>query len=160
VGEKRNEARYAGGTMSELTDFRDRFYDEAINRGDVEAGASMLAPDVENQFPGTPPGTDSKGVEGFRKFVSPFFKGFPDARITVLNTVESGDTIVTEGVYRGTHTGALDGPEGSIPPTGRQIELPFASTFKLRAGKAVVQHLYFDRLTFMAQLGLAGQPTE
>lgn len=143
--------------MSALTEFRDRFYYEAINRGDVEAGALMLASNVQNEFPGSPPDS-MNGIEGFRTFVAPFFKAFPDARITVLNTVESGDTIVTEGVYRGTHTGPLEGPEGIIEPTGRQIELPFASTFEVHDGKAVAQHLYFDRLTFMGQLGLSGQP--
>ena len=85
-------------------------------------------------------------------------RAFPDASIRVVSTVEAGDTIVTEGVYGGTHTGPLDSPQGTVPPTGRAIDLPFVDIFRVRDGKAVVHHLYFDQLTFMAQLGLMPQP--
>jgi predicted ester cyclase len=114
-----------------------------------------MTPDVENQFPGAAPGSVN-GIEGHKRFVGPFLKAFPDARITIVSTMEAGDTIVTEGVYGGTHTGPMEGPQGTIPPTGRKIELPFADIFKVRGGKVVAHHLYFDQMTFMAQLGLTG----
>jgi len=142
--------------VSELTDIRDRHY-EGVGSGDLDLAASVMAPDIENRFPGAPPGS-ADGVEGFRAFAGPFANAFPDASIRVVSTVESGDTIVTEGVYGGTHTGPLEGPQGTVPPTGRTIELPFADIFRVRDGRAVAHHLYFDQATFMAQLGLLPQP--
>src|SRR2546429_2933076 len=50
--------------MSELSDVRDRHYEGVIN-GDLDQAASVMAPDVENRFPGAPPGSVD-GIEGFK----------------------------------------------------------------------------------------------
>ena len=142
--------------MSELTDLRDRHY-EGVKSGDVDLAASTLANDVENILPGAPPGA-MNGVAGFRAFAEPFAKAFPNAGMTLTSTVEAGDTIITEGVFTGTHTGPLETPQGTVPPTGRSIEIPFADIFVARDGKFVKHHLYFDNAAFMAQLGLMPEP--
>src|SRR5437899_471107 len=44
---------------------------------------------------------------------------FPDSKGTVTNSFASGNNAVLEITWRGTHTGELKGPLGTIPPTGR-----------------------------------------
>lgn len=142
--------------MSDLTDMRDLHY-EGVTSGDIDKAASMLADDVENILPGSPPGA-ANGLEGFRAFAKPFAVGFPDSAMENMTTIEAGDTIITEGVFTGTNTGPLETPMGTIPATGKKIALPFADIFVARDGKFVKHHLYFDQAAFMAQLGLVPEP--
>jgi len=58
-------------------------------------------------------------------------------------------------VYSGTHTGPLVGPGGTIPATGRAFSFPFCDVLRAREGKFVSHHIYWDNVTFLAQLGLA-----
>jgi ketosteroid isomerase-like protein len=143
--------------VSALTDVRDRHY-EGVSKVDLELGASVLAPDVENMFPGAPPGS-ANGVDGWKAFAGPMFKAIPEGvEIQILTTAESGDTLFTEAVLRATHTGPLETPQGTIAPTGGRLEIPCVDVFKIRDGKTVSHHLYFDQATLMAQLGVVSQP--
>ena len=40
----------------------------------------------------------------------------PDVKGSVTNAVASGNTVVLEVTWEGTHTGPLAGPKGAIPP--------------------------------------------
>ena len=86
----------------------------------------------------------------------------PDVRLLVLTgTGGVGKTrvaIAVEGVFAGTHTGALVGPGGEVPPTQRRVEFAFADFFAVRDGKIPQHHTYFDQMAFLAQLGLLPQP--
>jgi len=88
----------------QLSDLRDRHY-EAVNSGDADAAALVMAPDIENQFPGAPAGA-MNGVPGFKMFFGPFVKAFPGARISVSNSLEAGDSIITEGISTAVRTQA------------------------------------------------------
>ncbi len=142
--------------MSELSKLVDQHY-QAVNKGDVEAGAAMMAEDIDNVFPGA---GRVPGKQGFKMFTTPFFKAFPDAHIRVTAQAESGDTIMTEGVYSGTHTGILTTPQGDVPPTGRKLDLRFCDVFQVKGGKAIAHRLYFDNVEFLTQLGLMPQPAK
>lgn len=136
--------------MSQLSEFVDRHY-TAVNKGDVEAAAAEMADDIDNQFPGA---GKVPGKDGFKMFTATFFKAFPDAKIQIVTQAESGDMIVTEGVYTGTHTGPLMSPQGEVPPTGKRIDLHFCDVFEVKGAKAVGHRLYFDNMEFLGQLGL------
>lgn len=138
--------------MSDLSDVRDRHY-EGVRSTDLEVAAAALAPDVENVLPGMEPGSAS-GVEGWKRFAAPLFNATDRIDIEILSTIEAGDTIVSELMLRAAHTGPLEGPRGTLPATGRQIELPCCDIFRVRAGQAVAHHLYFDMAALLAQLGL------
>lgn len=84
-----------------------------------------------------------------------YLTAFPDGRFDVRHSHEAGDTIIVEGVYRGTQTGPLEGPGGTIPPTGRELAVPYCDVLRVRDGKLVEHRVYWDQATFMAQLGLA-----
>ena len=82
---------------------------------------------------------------------------FPDAKGTILNTIESGNTVVQEVTWEGTHTGNMHTPDGQIiPPTGKKQITNAVMIMTIEDGKITRANHYFDMLSMMAQLGLAG----
>ena len=95
------------------------------------------------------------GFDAFIDFQKQYTVAFPDSKIELVRAVESGDTVMAEGVWSGTHTGPMTAPDGTtIPPTGKQAKIPFTEVEVVRDGKVVESHLYFDMMAFMGQLGL------
>jgi ketosteroid isomerase-like protein len=114
---------------------------------------ALLADDAEMASPlATVRGRDQIG-----EFIRGMHASFSDWKHEV--TVESaGDLVVAEGTWSGTHTGPMPTPQGEVPPTGRRPTIRFAGVVRVRDGRLVSVHNYFDRLEFMSQLGLMPEP--
>lgn len=67
---------------------------------------------------------------------------FPDIHRELFSIYETGSVIVVELAIRGTHTGALVLPAGTIAPTGRTIDVPCCDVFHIENGKVVSFHCY------------------
>ena len=139
--------------MSELEQMVKVHY-AGINVGDLDAALSVFDPDCEIV---TPNGT-MRGVAAQRALGEAFRTAAPDNRIDATHTFEAGDTIIVEGIYSGTHTGPLVGPDGEIPATGRSFSFPYCDVLQARDGKFVSHHIYWDNVTFLAQLGVLPTP--
>jgi steroid delta-isomerase-like uncharacterized protein len=83
-------------------------------------------------------------------------EAIPDSKATFDNAVVSGDTVVLELTWRGTHSGPLQTPKGSFAATGKKVELRACALIELVNGKAKLQRHYFDMATLLEQLGIAG----
>jgi len=81
---------------------------------------------------------------------------FPDSKGEIHNTVHSGDTVVVEVTWTGTHTGQLQTPRGTIAPTGKRIQLRACQINTVRNGKIESTHHYFDMGSLLQQLGVTG----
>jgi steroid delta-isomerase-like uncharacterized protein len=136
-------------SMSQVKQLIDAHYD-GLNRGDIDAAMQGFAANVETV---TPNGAMT-GLDAFRAFGQVFLTAVPDAKLTVDNYVESGDTGVVEGAFGGTQTGPFAAPNGEIPPTGKSFSFTFADIFVVKDGEIVSHHIYWDNMSFMAQLGL------
>jgi steroid delta-isomerase-like uncharacterized protein len=100
-------------------------------------------------------GYASKGHTGVRDFWDIYMRGFPDNQISVVATVGNRDFGVQETVFRGTNTGSLRTADGSqIPPTEKQVSIPYAGTYHFKAGKISRIRYYFDQIDLLSQLGL------
>jgi predicted ester cyclase len=64
------------------------------------------------------------------------------------------NTIAVRLFVRGTHTGPLNGPDGTIPATGREVVWDSVDWVKIENGKIASWNVYEDGMAFMAQLGL------
>ena len=80
---------------------------------------------------------------------------FPDSKGAFDPVCVSGNTVVLEGAWIGTHTGVMDTPDGEIPPTNNSIEIRACQVIQIKDGKVVEMRQYFDMMTMMQQLGLA-----
>jgi steroid delta-isomerase-like uncharacterized protein len=122
----------------------------AFNKGDLQAAIAPYATDAEVVDP-----TGSyKGKSQILASLESWHKAFPDAKGEVTNQFGIGDQVVTEVTFRGTHSGPLAGPTGTIPATGKKSEMQVAYVDQFRAGKIWRERAYFDLAGLMRQLGL------
>ena len=75
-----------------------------------------------------------------------------------VNELVAGDWVVQEFTFTGTHTGTLTTPDGDIPPTNRSATGRGVQIMHVENGKISQEHLYFDQVELLTQLGLMPQP--
>jgi predicted ester cyclase len=82
-----------------------------------------------------------------------FKAGIPNAHMAVDNVVEAGDEVVVLGHFRGTHSGDLQSPSGTIPASGNELNLRFTDYFKVEGNRNVDHQVIFDQMEMLGQLG-------
>jgi predicted ester cyclase len=141
--------------MSALRSLVEKHYAQIANK-EWDRASEVFTPDVETTEPGA--GT-MHGLEATVAYGMAFITAFPDGRLHLDAAVESGESIVVEGRFTGTHNGPLVSPAGTIPPTGRKLELSYCDVFKIKNDRIAAHRIYYDRVDFMAQLGLLPEPS-
>ena len=126
------------------------FY-ENFDMNDIDAAVGAFSEELETIDPGM--GT-VHGIEPFREYLETFKRAMPDARAIIEQQYTSGDTVIVEGRFVGTHTGPLGGDDGDIEPTGKAVDLRFADFSRVSNGKIASYHTYYDQVGFLTQLGL------
>ena len=127
--------------------------DDAFNAHDVDARLAANSGDAELVMPG---GMKLRGREQ-ADVLRAFWEALPDATVRWENHLESGSMIAGEGVLTGTHSGPFRTPRGEIPASGGQVRLPYAFIRRVEGGKITSEHLYFDQMEFLQQLGALPQ---
>ena len=82
-------------------------------------------------------------------------EAMPDSNATIESAHVSGETVILELTWRGTHTGPLRTPNGDLPATGNTMEVRSCFIADVSEGKTRVMRHYFDMATMLAQLGIA-----
>jgi len=82
-------------------------------------------------------------------------KAIPDSKATFLAEHASGDTVILEVVWKGTHTGPLQTASATIAPSNKRIEVPACQVIKVEGGRVKTFTHYFDMLTLLTQIGAA-----
>jgi len=111
---------------------------------------NAYADDVEIRAPGT----ELTGREAAAARINVFLRASPDLHHEILSTVEAGDAVAVEARFTATHTGPLASPNEDIPPTGRAVVLDYVDVLRLASGHIRSEHVYFDQLSYLTQLGL------
>jgi predicted ester cyclase len=128
----------------------DRFF-EAVDSKDPARMAAVDAPDLVMV---TPMGT-FRGIAGHTQLMQGFATAFPNFKHQVSGCLESGEQISCEGTFTGDHTGPLTTPNGqTVPPTKKQIDMPWGGFATIKNGKVASVRVYFDPGLMMRQLGL------
>ena len=134
--------------MGKPMDTVERFY-AAFAAGELDLADELFDPACITYMPGgavlTQP--EHKGMAQVFKNAS------PDSRMVVDKVVETGDQIAIVGYFRGTHTGDMVSPNGTIPASGNAIDLRFIDYFAV-VGDRITEHVtVFDQMEFLGQLG-------
>ena len=133
-------------------------YDEAFNEQDLEARRAAVSENSELWLPG---GVRANGPDEIVGVAQVFWAAIPDAKILYERQITNGTEVATEGRLVGTHTGPFATPQGDIPATGNHVEFGYATLRRIEDGKIVSEHLYFDQMEFLQQIGaLPGPPAE
>jgi steroid delta-isomerase-like uncharacterized protein len=101
-----------------------------------------------------PTGEVHDGPEEVMDYFEETRRAFPDQRNELLALHHADDAVLVEAVIRGTHKGPLR----SLPPTGREFELPILAIFMFDGDRLLCERVYFDQLTVLRQLGVARDP--
>jgi predicted ester cyclase len=145
--------------MADLKELSQRSV-EAYNAHDVSALAKLDHQDVVTTAPGPTGRTERRGRQASQEYNQSWFTAFPDAKITIINEVITGDTFVQEGIFKGTNTGEWKSEVGDMPATGKTLNGQFCLVAKVRDGLIVSGNLYFDQVDVLTQLGLMPAPAE
>jgi ketosteroid isomerase-like protein len=121
------------------------------NDHDRERWSAYFADTAELRAPG---GVSGSGPVIGGQFYDIWTDGFPDNQVDHAVISEDAENGILEAVFKGTHTGPLNAPSGTVQATGKAVEIPFVVTSKVKEGKFTSFHLYFDQVELMTQLGL------
>jgi steroid delta-isomerase-like uncharacterized protein len=127
----------------------------AYNDKNWNAARASIAPGVVYDEVATQ--RKAQGADDVISLWQGWAKALPDSRATFDHVVESGNTVLLELTWRGTHSGPLQTPAGQIPATGKPIEVRACQVIEVADGKARVIRQYFDMVTLFQQLGIAVQ---
>jgi steroid delta-isomerase-like uncharacterized protein len=130
-----------------------RFF-EAMNEGDIEGLAALVAEDLVNHS-AIP---EAQGRSGLRTIQAKVRKAFPDGKAELKDVIAEGDKVTCRVVVTGTNSGSLDFVRVQIPATGRRMTMEQIHIFRMADGLIVEHWACRDDLAFMRQLGLV--PTQ
>jgi predicted ester cyclase len=124
--------------------FNSRSFDEAERL--VDPQAVFIYPAAKEHF---------IGRAGYRELVRRWLQGVPDGRLMVTNvTVRGVETVQTDWIGEGTHTGVLELP--GLPPiqaTGRHARFPMRETIRIVNGLIAESRMEFDPAALRRVLG-------
>ena len=128
---------------------------ESFNKGDWDRSMAVLGGSLYNEV-GT--GRRLRGEAEILPALQGRRKAMPDVKGTVTNAFASGNKAVLEVTWEGTQTGPLDGPGGTLPPSGKRQTTAAAWVFEFDGDKIKESRQYFDMMSFMQQLGAMPTP--
>jgi predicted ester cyclase len=128
-----------------------RLYEEIFGAGNYGVADELLAEDIINHGPGSPP---VLGTEGLKRQAALLRTAIPDLRATLNDQFGHDDRVVSRWTGSGTHTGPLNLPAGTVEGTGRSISFDEIRIDR-HAGDRIVESWWIpDRFTLWQQLGL------
>ena len=77
----------------------------------------------------------------------------PDIAGEVGRGLADGPTVAVEVVWRGTHDGPLETPDGPIPATGRPVEIVATQWQQHSGGRIATIDHHLDLLALLGQIG-------
>jgi steroid delta-isomerase-like uncharacterized protein len=130
---------------------------DAFAKSDWTAYKSMLTDNAIYEEEATQ--RTATGPDPIVKAIQPWKKAFPDLKATIKNVVVTGDAVVAELEWEGTHKGTLEGPMGPIPASGQRGKLAAVEVVRFENGKIREIRHYFDLMTILTQIGATPRPT-
>jgi steroid delta-isomerase-like uncharacterized protein len=126
-------------------------YNDAWNAHDLEAIASMHAPDMV--FENHTAGERAVGAEAL-EHIGRIFAAWPDIAFTTRRLYVREDLVVQEWTATATHVTELRRGEIVAPPSGRRIEWNGMDVIPFEDGLIKRKDVYSDSVSILRQVGL------
>jgi steroid delta-isomerase-like uncharacterized protein len=123
-----------------------RWFNEAVNPGELERLNDVLPPEFVAHTTGFP---DAVGPEAMVGVFQTLREGFPDLQFTVEPGPAEGDFVVE----RWTATGTNSAPFQGLGPTGQQLQWMGINIYRVACGRIVETWTEADTLGRLRQLG-------
>lgn len=125
---------------------------ETYNARNLDGFTGLFSPDVE--VLNVPTGVSARGPNYARDGVQALLTAFPDSKAEIINVIAGERNAAVEYLARGTHTGPLVARAGTLPPTGRKLEMRICDVMDIKDGKITSIRTYWDMYGLMVQLGV------
>ena len=133
--------------MGEARAVAEQFF-ERFGAGDLDGAFALFASDCIALTPSGP--LDNSKHHAAARALK---RALPDSYMELLRVLELDDEVYVTGRFRGTHEGDLVTPIGTVPASGRTLDLLFVDYFRVRHGLIVECEAVRDRLDMILQLG-------
>lgn len=80
---------------------------------------------------------------------------FPDSKATFNSACVSGNLVIIEVTWTGTHTGPMKTENGEVPATGKGMSMRAAMVNEMEGVKVSLTRQYFDLNRMLSQLGIS-----
>jgi predicted ester cyclase len=124
-----------------------RMVAEALNKGNLAVVDDCLTPDFIYNGPG---GTEVKGVEGYKQFLTGLRAAYPDIHVKIEDIIAEGDMVAT----RTSSTFTFTGRAGPVAPTNKKVTLTGSILDRFKDGQIRETWEQYDRLDLYQQMGL------
>lgn len=96
----------------------------------------------------------ARGIDVLMYNIKSNSRSFPDFSLTIDSFFVKGDIIYSYWTKKGTNTGPL----GRMPTTGKSINFSGFAIFRVKDGKIIEEHRYWNLMEFYKQLGFQVVP--
>lgn len=124
---------------------------EAFNVADWERLRAAVTGDLVYEETGT--GRRVDGADGYVALCRGWREAFPDLRGVIGRSAVHGDWAALELVWMGTQSGALEGPMGTIPASGRYGETRATLWARSADGHVAEIHHHLDVMGLLRNIG-------
>lgn len=124
------------------------YWEEVWGKGNLKAVSDFYDPNAKHG--------ENFTIEGFQKGVTLTKEAFPDFKATVIDIFATGDKVISEVTYTGTHTGKKMFKQEAM---GKTIKVPGLDVFTFKNGKCINHQHVADHLDLVMQMGIQLTPT-
>ncbi|KAH8719253.1 hypothetical protein GQ44DRAFT_809483 [Phaeosphaeriaceae sp. PMI808] len=131
----------------------DHTYYEFADRSVGHTMSTMVKEPYVNHVPTLTGGVGRSALTNFyqNNFI---FNNSADTKLDLISRSIAIDRIIDEFIFTFTHDRELDWLLPGIPPTGRNVEVPFTAVVNIRSDRLYHEHITWDQSTVLRQLGL------
>ena len=131
-----------------------RVIEELWNQQRLDVADELFAADHESpSAPGLPP-----GPAGTKMIAGMFLAAFPDLHVAIEIEIADGDMVGGRLRQRGTHTGPMVSPTGTIPPSGKAVDFTEVAMLRIVDGKVATSWYWTDMIGLLTQIGVIAAP--
>jgi len=131
---------------------------EMWNKGNLALIPELYTADCVATSSSTP--VPFVGHEGIKQWIENSRTMMPDLVMAFPEVVVQGDKIATIWTMTGTQTGPMVTPGGTVPPTGRKVNITGLSIDYQKDGKIVKEIVIFNALEMLIPIGFTLAPPQ
>jgi len=126
----------------------------SFNESDWTAASKVHAENIS--YLEKPTGENLQGYEAFEKKCREWKALMSNCSGAIGDIYVSGNWVVLEVVWTGTHSGPLQTPLGEIAPSGKSMSNPGVQIQRIENGQVAEIRNYFDMLVILREFGALG----